>query len=108
MSGQARSSLPLLSRSQKSGLPPSPRVSRTTRWFMARWVARSPCCWVYLSANILLFGAEISAEVAQLQGEDTEGRPPDEPRDRRSSALAVMRGLVLAPGQRQISNRRTR
>ena len=56
--------------------------------------------WVYVSANILLFGAEVSAEVSHvLRGEPRRGHIPGEG-DWRSSLLMLLRGLVLAPGER--------
>jgi len=55
--------------------------------------------WVFLSANIAIFGGEVAAEVPHvLHGEprhgwDTEGG------DWRQSALSLLRGLVLAGNQ---------
>jgi membrane protein len=57
--------------------------------------------WVYVSANILLYGAELSAEVSYaLRREPRRGHTPDDDGDWRSSLLALLRGLVLAPGDR--------
>ncbi len=58
--------------------------------------------WVYVSANILLFGAEVSAEFGHaMRGEPRHGRPPLEGgRDDatwRHSLVTMLRGLVFAP-----------
>lgn len=59
--------------------------------------------WVYISANILLFGAEVSAEYGHvMRGEPRHGRAPlgggdaDEG-DWRHSLVTMLRGLVFAP-----------
>jgi membrane protein len=58
--------------------------------------------WVYISANILLYGAEVSAEVSHvLRGEARRGHVPGDEGDWRSSVIAMLRGLVLAPGDRE-------
>jgi membrane protein len=49
--------------------------------------------WVYLSANILLFGAELAAARADA----ATGLTPDPPGDWRRALRALVRGLVLAP-----------
>ena len=55
--------------------------------------------WVYLNANILLFGAEIAAEVPHvLREEPRHGHTAAAPTDWRASLLSMLRGLVLAPG----------
>lgn len=57
--------------------------------------------WVYISANILLFGAEVSAEVSYaLRGEPRRGHVVTDEGNWRSSLLTMLRGLVLAPGER--------
>jgi membrane protein len=54
--------------------------------------------WVYISANILLFGAEVAAEFGHLRrGEPRHGRPFADDGDWRASLLAMLRGLVFAP-----------
>lgn len=57
--------------------------------------------WVYVSANILLFGAEVSAEVSSvLRGERRRGHSAtDDDGDWRASLITLLRGLVLAPGE---------
>ena len=56
--------------------------------------------WVYVSANILLFGAEVSAEIGHvLRGEPRRGYAPDEEGDWRHSLRALLRGLVFAPSE---------
>ncbi|MFN8639325.1 MAG: YihY/virulence factor BrkB family protein [Dehalococcoidia bacterium] len=58
--------------------------------------------WVYLSANMLLIGAEVAAETAHvLRGEPRHGRhhPPELDREWRSAVWAFLVGLVLAPGK---------
>ncbi len=53
--------------------------------------------WVYISANIMLFGAEISSEVGHmLRGEPRHGRP-GAPGNLSTSLLSLLRGLVVAP-----------
>ena len=57
--------------------------------------------WVYLNANILLFGAEVAAEVPHvLQEEPRHGHATAAGPDVgwRASLLSMLRGLVLAPG----------
>jgi membrane protein len=54
--------------------------------------------WVFLTANIMLFGAEVSAEAPHVMREEPRhGRPRDEPGegDWRRSLWAFVRGLVL-------------
>lgn len=57
--------------------------------------------WVYVSANILLFGAEVSAEYGHvMRGEPRHGRAhdgQDGEADWRSSLVTMLRGLVFAP-----------
>lgn len=56
--------------------------------------------WVYVSANILLFGAEVSAEIGHvLRGEPRRGYAPDEEGDWRHSLREMLRGLVFAPSE---------
>lgn len=63
--------------------------------------------WVYVSANILLFGAEVSAEVSHvMRGEPRRGHVPSEEGDWRASLLTLLRGLVLAPGESEERRRR--
>ena len=51
--------------------------------------------WVFLSANIVIFGGAVAAEVAHVvHGEPTEG-----PVDWRRSLVVLLRGLVLAPDE---------
>lgn len=57
--------------------------------------------WVYLSANMLLIGAEVAAETGHvLRGEPRHGRvqPPGEVQSARSAMWGFLVGLVLAPG----------
>jgi membrane protein len=62
--------------------------------------------WVYMSANIMLYGAEVSAEVSHvLRGEPRRGHIADEEGDWRASLLTMLRGLVLAPGERDTERR---
>jgi len=54
--------------------------------------------WVYLTANIVLFGAEVSAEVPHvLHGEPRHGRGAEG--NWRSSLVSMLRGLVMAGDQ---------
>ncbi len=56
--------------------------------------------WIYLSANILLIGAEIAAEVPHVLHEEPRHGHADATetdRDWRASLLTVLRGLVLVP-----------
>ena len=58
--------------------------------------------WIYVSANILLFGAEVSAEFGHvMRGEPRHGRPArdggGEDADWRRSLVTMLRGLVFAP-----------
>lgn len=63
--------------------------------------------WVYVSANILLYGAEVSAEVSHvMRGEARRGHVASEDGDWRSSLLTLLRGLILAPGERDDRSRR--
>jgi membrane protein len=63
--------------------------------------------WVYVSANILLYGAEVSAEVSHvMRGEARRGHAPGDDGDWRSSLLTLLRGLMLAPGEREDQRRR--
>ncbi|HRC62562.1 MAG: YihY/virulence factor BrkB family protein [Dehalococcoidia bacterium] len=63
--------------------------------------------WVYVSANILLFGAEVAAEVSHvMRGEPRRGHTPGDEGDWRSSLLTLLRGLVLAPGEGEERRRR--
>ena len=56
--------------------------------------------WVYLSANILLFGAEVAAEVPHvLRGSPRHGHAGAAEAGWRASLWAMLRGLVLAPGE---------
>ncbi len=56
--------------------------------------------WVYLVANLVIFGGEVAAEVPHvLRGEPRHGRwgsGPDGEGDWRMSALSLLRGLVFA------------
>ena len=57
--------------------------------------------WVYLSANILLFGAEVAAEVPHVLHEEPRhghAGATESERAWRASLLTLLRGLVLAPG----------
>ena len=57
--------------------------------------------WVYLSANILLFGAEVAAEVPHVLHEEPRhghAGATESQRAWRDSLLTLLRGLVLAPG----------
>lgn len=54
--------------------------------------------WVYVSANILLFGAEVAAEMPHvLHGEGRRGNAGGGEGNWRTAVWHVLRGLVLAP-----------
>ena len=57
--------------------------------------------WIYLSANILLFGAEVASETGfALRGAERKGQPRSTgglDTDWRRSLVALVRGLVMAP-----------
>jgi membrane protein len=54
--------------------------------------------WVYISANILLYGAEVAAEYGHLRrGEPRHGHAFADDGDWRASLLSMLRGLVFAP-----------
>ena len=57
--------------------------------------------WVYLSANILLFGGEVASEIGfALRGEERKGQPMVAgmiEADWRRSLITLLRGLILAP-----------
>ena len=57
--------------------------------------------WVYLSANILLFGGEVASEIGfALRGEERKGQPRVAgmiEADWRRSLITLLRGLILAP-----------
>jgi membrane protein len=54
--------------------------------------------WVYVSANILLFGAEVAAEFGHLRrGEPRHGHAFADDGDWRASLVAMVRGLMFAP-----------
>ena len=54
--------------------------------------------WVYLSANIVLFGSEVAAEIPHvLRGEARRGRDDAPEMGLRESATVLLRGLVLGP-----------
>ena len=62
--------------------------------------------WVYLSANIVIFGAEVAAEVPHvLHGEPRHGWSAEG--NWRHSALSLLRGLVLA-GDEPVAGERPR
>jgi membrane protein len=55
--------------------------------------------WVYLTANIMLFGAEVTAEVPHvLREEPRHGHAGSDEGNWRASMWALARGLVLTPG----------
>ena len=55
--------------------------------------------WVYLSANIMLFGAEVAAEVPHvLHGEERHGIAGALDVDWRRSLPVLLRGLIFGPG----------
>lgn len=67
-----------------------------------RLAGRSVCAAVLgvLSANILLFGAEVAAELSHvLPEEPRHGHAGASEAKWRASLLAVLRGLVLALGE---------
>jgi membrane protein len=54
--------------------------------------------WVYVSANIMLFGAELAAELGHvMRGEPRHGHALADEGDWRHSLLTMLRGLVFAP-----------
>jgi membrane protein len=56
--------------------------------------------WIYLSANILLIGAEIAAEVPHVLHEEPRhghAGATETDKDWRASLLTILRGLVLVP-----------
>ncbi|MSQ41769.1 MAG: YihY/virulence factor BrkB family protein [Dehalococcoidia bacterium] len=56
--------------------------------------------WIYLSANILLFGAEVAAEVPHVLAEEPRhGHAGATEAGWRRSLVALLRGLVLRPEQ---------
>ena len=56
--------------------------------------------WVYLSSNIMLFGAEVAAEVPHvLQGEARHGVEGARDMTWRESAIQLLRGLVFGPAE---------
>ena len=56
--------------------------------------------WVYLSANIMLFGAEVAAEVPHvLHGEARHGHEGASDVGWRRSLVALARGLILGPAE---------
>jgi len=58
--------------------------------------------WVYISANILLFGAEVSAEIGYvMRGEPRRGYAPNGEGDWRTSLRQLLRGLIFAPPAEQ-------
>lgn len=54
--------------------------------------------WVYLAANILIFGAEISAEIPHITREEPR-HGSKEPGDWKRSLLGFVQGLVMASGE---------
>lgn len=60
--------------------------------------------WVYLSANILLFGAEVAAEVPHvLAGRSRHGYADSDEIDWGAATWELLRGLVIAPGSQELS-----
>jgi membrane protein len=56
--------------------------------------------WVYLSANIMLFGAEVAAEVPHvLHGEARHGHEGARDVGWRRSLVLLLRGLILGPAE---------
>lgn len=55
--------------------------------------------WVYLSANILLFGAEVAAEIPHVLSEaPRHGHTAASDVSWQASLMTVLRGLILVPG----------
>ena len=62
------------------------------------WGVIALLTWVYLSANLLLFGAEVAAEVPHvLHEEPRHGREGATELHWRRALVSALRGLVLAP-----------
>jgi membrane protein len=58
--------------------------------------------WVWLSANILIFGGEVASEYARVMRGDHDSeleRPAAPPRSRRERAATAIRGLWAHPGE---------
>jgi membrane protein len=56
--------------------------------------------WVFVTANILIFGAEIASEIPHvLRDEPHPGDAEGEPADLKRSVLTFLRGLVMVPEQ---------
>lgn len=56
--------------------------------------------WVYMSANIMLFGAEVAAEIPHvLHEEPRHGRSGAAEDGWRASLWSMLRGLVITPGE---------
>ena len=54
--------------------------------------------WVFLSANIMIFGAEVSAEIPRvLEGQARHGVEGTRDVRWRESVVLLVRGLVLGP-----------
>ena len=63
--------------------------------------------WVFLSANIMIFGAEVSAEIPRvLEGQDRYGQEGTPDMSWRESVLLLARGLVLGPAEERPQPRR--
>lgn len=63
--------------------------------------------WVFVSANILIFGAEVSAEIPRvLEGQARTGVEGTQDVSWRESALLLVRGLVLGPATEEPEPRR--